>query len=58
MNQRLALAPVRTIACGTEPGAGPRRDQSTLLVNNATWAGCDVIRGPAYIPEVPLEGTR
>jgi hypothetical protein len=58
MNRRVALAPVRTIALDTQPGPGPRRDQSTPLLNNAAWAGYDAIRGPAYIPEVPLEGTR
>jgi hypothetical protein len=56
MNRRLALAPVRTIAFGTEPGPGPPRDQSTPLVNNAAWAGYGAIRGPAYIPEVPVRG--
>ena len=35
MNPRLELALVGTIAFGTEPGPGPRRDQSTPLVNNA-----------------------
>ena len=58
MNRRLALAPARTIAFGTEPGAGPRREQSTPLVNNAAWAGYGTTRAPAYIPEVPVEDTR
>jgi hypothetical protein len=58
MNRRLALAPVRTIAFGTKPGPGPRRDQSTLMVNNSAWASYGAIRGPAYIPEVPFGGSR
>ena len=52
MNRRLALAPVRTIAFGTEPEPGPPRDQSTPLVNNAAWAGYGAIREPAHIHDV------